>query len=771
MPFKKRYLVAVIGMALAFDARAFDPFVIKEMRVEGARRTEPGTVFSYLPVKVGDTMTDEKATQAIRALYETGFFKDVKIDSAPGGIMVITVDERPSIAKISFDGIKEFKTEDLTKALKDVGLSEGRILDRSTLDKAEQELRRQYVSGGRYSTTVTTTVTPLENNRVDVAFKVTEGDVARIRQIKIIGDKLFPEKELLKQFTLTTPGITTWYTKNDQYSKQKLGADLEKLRSYYMDRGYLEFAVDSTQVSVSPDKRDIYITISINEGPQYTVKDVRMGGDTLIPEAEAMKLVDIKPGDVFSRAKLTESTKRITDRLGNDGYAFANVNAVPNIDREKHEASFTFFVDPGKRVYVRRVNVLGNTRTRDEVVRREIRQLEGAWFSTEKIDISKKRLQRLGYFEDPINIETPAVAGSPDQVDVDVTVKEKPTGSIMLGAGYGTQDGIILSTSISQQNIFGSGNHVALQVNTSRINTVYSLGFTNPYWTKDGISRSWTLYKRDVTPDADNLGEYRTSTLGGNFTFGFPLSEIDGLQAGLGYELTKITTYEADLDGDGVLDQISPPAVYSYIAQYGSVTHTLTGTVGWIRDSRDSSLWPTMGTVARVTTEVGLPGGNIKYYKLQTQLQHYFPLSKNFTLLAQGSAGYGAGYGGSELPFFKNFYTGGVGSVRGYESSTIGPKDINDIPTGGSHMLLASTELLFPIPGLPFKDRSVRASVFIDSGMVGQNYDFGDLRMSAGFGVLWASPFGPIKVSIAQAFRKQDDDKTQVLQFTFGNQF
>ncbi|MES2565096.1 MAG: outer membrane protein assembly factor BamA, partial [Pseudomonadota bacterium] len=482
------FRVGVLAWALsAASVQAVEPFVIKDIRVEGIQRTEAGTVFSYLPVKVGDTMTDEKASQTIRALFATGFFRDVSIE-AENGVLVVLLQERPSISQIEFTGLREFDKETVLKAMNQIGLAEGRIFDKGLLDRAEQELKRQYLSRGRYAANVSTTVTPLERNRVALNFSVEEGDSAKIRQISIIGNQTFSEKELLNQISLRTPGWLTWYSKADQYSRQKLSADLETLRSYYLDRGYLEFNIESTQVSITPDRKDIYITIGISEGPKYTVSDVKLAGELLISETELRKMITLKPGDVFSRARVAESTKAISDRLGNEGYAFANVNASPELDKDKRQAAFTFFVDPGRRVYVRRINITGNTRTRDEVIRREMRQLEGGWFSAERISQSRSRIDRLGYFTE-VNVETPAVTGTTDQVDISLTVAEKPTGSVLLGAGFGSGEGLILSGSVTQQNIFGSGKHVGIGLNTSKLNTTYSLSYTDPYYTVDGVSR------------------------------------------------------------------------------------------------------------------------------------------------------------------------------------------------------------------------------------------------------------------------------------------
>src|SRR5687767_3314398 len=441
--------VGILALALSsLPAQAIEPFVIKDIRVEGIQRTEAGTVFSYLPVKVGDTMTDEKASQTIRALFATGFFRDVTVE-AEDGVLVVLVQERPSVAQIEFTGLREFDKDTVLKAMGQIGLAEGRIFDKGLLDRAEQELKRQYLSRGRYAANVSTTVTPLERNRVSLNFSVEEGDAAKIRQITIIGNQVFSERELLRQPSQRTPGWLTWYSKADQYSRQKLAADLETLRSYYLDRGYLEFNIESTQVSITPDKKDIYITVALSEGPKYTVSDVKVAGELLLPEAEIRKLITLQPGAVFSRARVTESTKAISDRLGNEGYAFVNVNAAPELDKEKREAAFTFFIDPGRRVYVRRINIAGNNRTRDEVIRREMRQFEGGWFSARNIALSRARIDRLGYFNE-VTVETPAVQGTTDQVDVNVNVVEKPTGAILLGAGFGSGEGLILSGSVTQ---------------------------------------------------------------------------------------------------------------------------------------------------------------------------------------------------------------------------------------------------------------------------------------------------------------------------------
>lgn len=762
---KSRLIPLLLLNLSCASAWAMQPFVVKDIRVEGIQRTEAGTVFSYLPVKVGEVMNEEKASAAIKALFATGFFKDVRLD-VEDGVLVVTIQERPAISKIDISGAKEFSVEQLKEALKQTGLAESRIFDKALLDKAAQELKRQYLSRGKYAVEITTTVTPLERNRVALSFTVSEGEVAKIRQINIVGNQTFSEKELLDLFVLSPPGWMTWYSNNDQYSKQKLSADLETLRSFYLNRGYLEFTIDSTQVSITPDKKNIYITINVSEGLKYKVGDVRLAGELLVQEAELRKLIKLQPGEVFSREKLTESSKAIGDRLANDGYAFANVNAVPELDKEKGVATFTFFIDPGRRVYVRRINMAGNTRTRDEVLRREMRQMEGGWYALEKINRSRERLERLGYFSE-VNVETPAVAGTTDQVDVNFSVTEKPTGSVMLGAGFSSSEGLILSGSISQSNIFGSGNFLSAQINSGKINQVYSLSYTNPYYTVDGISRGFDIYQRNVDATGLNnegveVDSYKTSSLGGGVRFGVPLNEKDTVNLGLGVERTEISTF---------VD--SPQYYVDFVNLFGSKVTTLRGDLGWVRDTRDSLTYPTKGGMQRLHGEIGLPGGDLTYYKASYQHQWYRPLTQTFTLLLNGEFGVANGYSGKTLPFFKNFYAGGNTSVRGYRSNSLGPEDSDGIAVGGTRRIVGNAEILFPFPGLG-KDKSVRLSAFLDGGQVfgrGEKLELGTLRYSTGFAVSWFSPIGPMKFSLASPLNAKEGDHEERFQFILGSVF
>jgi len=753
-------LAGMIFLLCTFPAWAIEPFTVKDIRVEGIQRTEAGTVFSYLPIKVGDTMDDQQAAAAIHALYATGFFKDVKL-KVDQGVLIVQVRERPSIASIEINGAKDFPKDQLKESMKYAGLAEARIFDKGALDKATQELKRQYVARGKYSVNVTTTVTELERNRVSIVFNVVEGEVAKIKQINLIGNHAYKEAELLDLMKLGTPGLFGWFSSNDQYSKQKLSADMETLRSFYMDNGYLEFNIDSTQVSITPDRKDIYITINFTEGEKYTVAKVSVSGDTPIPKAEIEKLVQVKTGETFSRKALTETSKKIGERFGQEGYAFANVNAIPEIDKEKHQVSFNFVVDPGQRVYIRRINITGNNKTRDEVIRREFRQVEGEWFDVDKVKKSKQRVDKLDFFSE-VNIETPPVQGATDQMDVNVSVKEKSTGNVSVGAGYSSGEGVVLTGSVTQSNLFGSGNFLSTQINTGRVNQIYSVSYTNPYFTDDGVSRGFDVYKRNTDSQSTAISQYSSHTLGGGVRFGVPIGEDTSISYGLAIERTQL----------GLLAN-PPTRLLQFVNIFGTTTDTVLGTIGWGRDSRDSAINTTEGMVQRASLEVALPVFDMRYYKLNYQHQWFHPVSSNVTLMLHGEAGFASGYDGKELPFFKYFYAGGPGSVRGYEANSLGPRDSSGAVLGGPGRLLGGAELLAPFPGMG-KDNSVRLSGFFDAGAV---YGPGDspgstgMRYSTGVAVTWISPVGPLKFSYALPLNKQPVDRLQKFQFTLGSVF
>jgi outer membrane protein insertion porin family len=760
---RTRVRAALVWVLLAFAgtaaAQAFQPFVVKDIRVEGVQRTDPGTVFSYLPVKVGETLTPAKAQEALRALFATGFFKDVRLETE-GGVLVILVEERPAIAQVDFSGVSDFPLEGLRSALRDLGLAEGRIFDRAVLEGAEQELKRQYLSRGKYAAEVQTTVTPLERNRVGINFAVTEGDVAKIRAINIVGARAFPESDLLSLFVLRTPGWLTWYTRHDQYSRQRLSADLETLRSYYLDRGYVDFNIESTQVSITPDRQDIYITINVVEGEKYTVSDVRLGGQMLVPREELQALLRVAPGDVFSRQRLVETQKAISDRLGNDGYAFANANAVPEVDREKRTVALTLLIDPGRRVYVRRINIVGNDKTRDEVVRREMRQLEGAYYDASKIQLSRRRIDRTRYFNE-VTVDTAPVEGNPDQVDVTYAVEERSTGSLALGVGFSTLDRVIISASVTQPNVFGTGKYLALEVNSGSVNTVYAMSYVDPYYTVDGVSRGFDLYYRKVDATSLATGAYGTNTAGVGINYSYPLSERDTVSFGVVGESVEVLTYAN-----------SSQIYKDFVADFGSEYVYGALNAAWARDTRDSLIVTTAGSLTRLSGEFA--AGGLAYYRVGLNQQYYWPLNRTFTLFANLDLGVADGARGKPLPFFKNYYAGGAGTVRGYEDFSLGPRDIDGNSLGGSRRIIGNLELLFPVPGAA-QDKSLRLGAFIDSGQVyaqGAPLELSQLRYSAGLALSWASPLGPLRLSIATPLNEREGiDRVQRLQFKFGTTF
>ncbi|QWD45857.1 outer membrane protein assembly factor BamA [Polynucleobacter paneuropaeus] len=764
--------VALVLASVCISAHAADSFVIKDIRLEGLQRVEPGTVFSYLPVQVGDTFTEEKGADAIRALYETGFFRDVQIQ-AQGDVLIVIVEERPTISRIEFTGMKEFDQEIVRKSLKSVGVAEARFYDKALIDKAEQELKRQYVSKGMYAAEVVATVTPVERNQVAIYFNIDEGPVAKIQEINFIGNKVFSESTLTGMMQLQVGGWLSWYTKDNLYSKQKLTADLETIRSYYLNRGYLEFVIDSTQVSITPDKKSIYLTISIKEGQKFTVQKVSLAGELLGKEAELMQLVQLKAGDTFSSAKLTESTKAIADLLGSYGYAFATINPQPDIHREQSEVDLTLVVDPGRRVYVRKVNISGNAKTRDVVIRREMRQFESSWFDGDKIELSKKRLGRLGYFTEN-NVTTQDVPGSPDQVDVNVDVKEKPTGSVSLGAGYSSTEKVILTAGVNQDNAFGTGQSIGLNGALGKVNQSLTLSNYDPYFTEDGISRYSDLFYRTSKPlyyigDPD----YQIKSLGTNIKFGVPYSEVDRVFFGTGFEAYQINT------------TINTPQPYlNYAQSYGIAapgypgtltTYNVPLTAGWARDGRDSALIPSEGSLQQLSSEVGTPAGNMTYYRVYGQYQKYHSFSKANILSFNGEVGYGQAYGAYPFPITKNYYVGGIGSVRGYAPGSLGPTYYNTNygtyqPTGGQSKIVTNVEYTVPVPGSG-TEKTLRMFTFVDGGNAfGENINL-VLRYSYGLGISWISPLGPLKFSYGIPIKSQPTDNIQRLQFQVGTAF
>ncbi len=758
----RAWLCLVLLLGLPKLGWAVDPFTVRDIRLEGLQRVEPGTVFVSLPFQVGDLYSDDKGSAAIRALFSLGLFKDVRIEVS-ADVLVVIVEERPTVAELEFVGIKEFDKEVLKKALRDVGLAEGRPFDKSQLDRAEQELKRQYINRSLYAADVVTTVTPIERNRVNLTFTVIEGDTAKITDIRIIGSRAFSQASLLDLLDLNTGGWMSWYTKSNRYSRTKLNADLETLRSHYLTRGYLEFKLESTQVSILPNKTDIAITINISEGARFEVSSVRLEGNFLGRDDEFKSLVSIRPGQAYNADEVAKTNKAFIDYFGNFGFAFARVEARPEVDRINNRVAVVLQADPSRRAYVRKINLAGNNRSRDIVVRRELRQFEASWYDGYKIKLSRDRVDRLGYFGD-VSVETSEVPGSPDQVDLNLNLVEKPTGSLSLGAGFSSGDGLGLQFGLKQDNAFGSGNSLGVQLNTSKINRVLDFSTTDPYFTSDGVSRTMSSYHKTFSPYQDQ-SYYQLVTSGGGIRFGVPFTESDTVYFGAGIENTTI------VPGTSL-----PTAYLDYAKQFGFESSALPLTLGWSRDRRDSSLAPTAGRYQRLSADLSV-AGDARYFRSTLQHQEYFPLSKQLTLALNADLGFGAAVGDRSFPVFKNFYGGGLGSVRGFEQGSLGPKDVSGTVVGGSQKLNVNAELLAPFPGVG-NDKTLRMYGFLDAGSVGGpgyglsvNDNASDLRSSAGVGLSWISPVGPLRLAFAWPVKKFEGDKMQSVQFQIGSSF
>ena len=753
---------AVVALALllaAPAARAIEPFVLQDIRVEGLQRTDPGTVFAALPFRVGDTYTDEKAAAALRALFGTGLFKDVRVE-IDGQVAVLVVEERPVIETVTFVGLKEFDKDTLSKSLKDAGIGEGLPFDRALIDRAEQEIKRQYLSRSLYGAEVVTTITPTERNRVNVSFTMTEGDAAKIREVRIVGSQAYSESTLTRLMDLTTSGWLTWYTKSDRYSRAKLNADLDTLRAHYQNNGYLEFNIETAQVTISPDKQDISLTITVNEGQPYTVTQVRLAGDYLGKEEEFKKLIVVRAGEPYRAAAVTATTKLFSDRFGTFGYAFARIEPRTEIDRANGTVAVVLAAEPQRRVYVRRIDVAGNTRTRDEVVRREFRQLESSWYDGERIKLSRDRTERLGYFKE-VTVDTNEVAGTADQVDLSVSVAEKPTGNLQLGVSFSSADRLAFNASLKQDNVFGSGNYLGIELNTSKTGRSMVFSSVDPYFTVDGISRGLDLYYRTSRPYNSLGDQYQISNPGGAVRFGVPFTEFDTVFFGIGLEQTNI----------GATAGI-PNSYFEYRYLYGPTSTALPLTLGWARDQRDSALTPSAGRYQRVNVEWSV-AGDVRFVRTNLQYQQFFPFWQRFTLGINGEIGWGIGQGNRPYPVFKNFYGGGLGSVRTFEQNSLGVIDPTGAYVGGAKKLNLNAELYLPVPGTG-NDKSLRIFAFADAGNVwrdGEKITSNSIRSSAGLGLSWISPVGPLKLSWGSPLRKQPTDRIQKFQFQIGTAF
>jgi len=813
-----RTLALILSCLLwANTAQGADSFAISDIRVEGLQRISEGTVYNYLPLNPGDTLTPSNARASIRELYRTGFFQDIRLDRE-GSILVITVRERPAIATVSLSGNKAIKEDELRRVLFDIGLSEGEVFDRLVLDRLKQELIKQYFSQGRYAVSVDTRVTELDRNRVRIAIVIDEGDVAEIRHINIVGNETFTDKEIREDFEANIKPKWKFWSKEGQYSREKLSGDMEKLRSYYLDRGYVDFSVESTQVAIGPEKEDIYITANVVEGDVYGVDEVSITGDLVIDEGTLRRLIVAQPGEIFSRKKVEQSVENITSVLSNIGYAFANVNPITDVDRDNRLVSVNFFVDPGKRVYIRRIQFVGNSKTKDEVLRREMRQMEGAWFSQSALDRSKVRLQRLTYFE-MVEMETPAVPGTDDQVDVIVSVSERPAGSFTVGLGYSQVQGLIFSLSIQQENFIGSGKRLGLGLSHSSIISSLNLTYDNPYWNDDGVSRGFYARYQEFDQGAANISTFTSSEWALGMNFGVPVTEVDYLRSGFGYRNSSLNigsfscieidpenpllctefglrpsngdplSHSLDFNGDGIISEDERNFdVFDW-------------SVSWTRDSRNHFLNPSRGSAQSLTLQAALPGSSRQYYKLFYRGAKFWPIWRGLVFSVRGNIGYGDSYDNYDsksqavdigvdtpigecdpsdlmkldtgLPFYEHFYSGGVRDLRGYDDNTLGPKDAFCRSVGGDFKVAGGVELAFPTPFVGSQS-GTRIALFVDTGYVYENvsaFELNKMRGSFGLSVTWEAPIGPIVISYAFPFNDQPGDRTEDLQFSFGTTF
>jgi len=794
---KRLLLTAVLTVLMIAEVHA-ESFTISDIRINGLQRVSAGSVFGALPLNVGEQADDRRLVESTRALFKTGFFQDIQL-GREGNVLVITVVERPSVASIDIEGNKAISTDDLMKGLKQSGLAEGEIFQRATLEGVRNELQRQYVAQGRYSAEVETEVVPQPRNRVGLKIKINEGTVAAIQHINVVGNTVFKDEDLIDLFELKTTNWLSFFKNDDKYAREKLSGDLERLRSYYLDRGYINMDIASTQVSITPDKKSVYITINVTEGQKYKVRDVKLSGDLKVPEDQIKSLLLVEKGQVFSRKLMTTTSELITRRLGNDGYTFANVNGVPTPHDDDHTVDITFVVDPGKRAYVNRINFRGNTKSADEVLRREMRQMEGGWASTYLIDQSKTRLERLGFFKE-VNVETPAVPGVDDQVDVNYAVEEQASGSITASVGFAQSAGLILGGSITQNNFLGTGNKVSIGLTRSQYQSRYNFGYVDPYWTPDGVSLGYNVFYRttDYSQLDVSVASYAVDSLGAGVSMGYPINETSRLTFGLTAQQDKIKT------GLYTVDEI-----FNFVNTQGDQFLNYKASAGWSESTLNKGVLATRGHSQSLTLESTIPGSDLLFFKLDYRGQVFQPLSDTYTMRFHTELGYGDGYGSTNgLPFYENYYAGGFNSVRGFKDSTLGPRgtpsrgvdvtgnagtvadtSTNPLPFGGNVLIQGGAELLFPLPFV--KDqRSLRTSLFWDVGNVFDSkceqvkntngtlsqtqcndISFSNMASSVGVGLTWVTALGPLSFAVAAPIKQPNNAETQVFQFSLGQTF
>lgn len=749
------------GLLLASGIVWAQSYVIEDIEIEGLERITAGTALTYLPVQVGDVFEDARSPEVIRALYQTGFFADVEL-ARRDNVLVVIVEERPAINEIRFSGNNDIPSEGLTEALEGVGLQPGRVFNRTVLDQIENELRQQYLARGRYNVDIDLEIAELPRNRVDVDITIAEGKVAKIRKVNVVGNDSFDNREITRRFESGVPSWWAFLSRRDNYSREKLAGDLERLRSRYLDAGFLNFEVDSTQVTLTPDRRDIYLTINVDEGEQFRIGDVNLAGDLVVPAQELQELIEVESGEIFSRRQVVDSAERITRRLGVEGFAFANVNPIPEVDEQGQQVGLTFFVDPGPRVYVRRIIITGNARTQETVYRREMRQMEGAWFNGDLVDRSRTRLQRLPFVE-TVNLETRRVPGTEDQVDLEVTVRERLSGALSLGAGFSQSQGVLLTASLSQDNFMGSGNRVTISLSNSQVSQLFNVSVLNPHYSIHGATRGFSVFYQKIDAEEANISRFTSNRFGADVTYGIPFSEFDTLNIKPGYENIEILTVDT-----------TPVEITDFLELEGDRYDIFSTEISYTHDTRDRVIFASSGRRHRLGADVALPGSDLQYYRLTYSGQEIFKLSDAYSLSLSLGLGYGEGYGGTEtLPFFEHFFAGGIRSVRGFEDNSLGPRDSNDEPFGGAFRTTASAELFFPLP-LAAENDSVRMSAFVDAGQVYDRFDdfeTDDLRASAGLALTWMSPVGPLSFSYGEPLRDKPGDDIQNVQFLLGASF
>ncbi|WP_286236823.1 outer membrane protein assembly factor BamA [Neptuniibacter halophilus] len=763
-------LVALLFWVTAAQANSPSSFVIEDIRLEGLQRVSPGIVFRNFPLTAGDQVDSAELSRATHKLFESGYFNDIQL-LRDDSVLVLKLQERPSVSLIRLEGNDVLESEALLEGLKQSGLQEGDVFKRSTLEQIKQDLVRLYASQGRYGADVNTEVETLPGNRVALNINIKEGQVASIQHINIVGNNVYSDEELKDLFSLKLPSFWSFYKKDDRYARQKLSGDLERLRSYYLDSGYVNFSIDSTQVSITPDKKHIYITVNVTEGEQYTVRGVDLAGEMVIDEAELQQVVLVEEGQTFSRRRITESQEALVKKIGDAGYMFANVAPAPEL-HDDNTVTVKFFLDPGKRTYVRRVNIRGNTRTADDIIRQHLVQLEAAVASNERIERSKSRLEKTGYFKS-VNVETSAVPGHDDLVDVNFAVEEQQSGNFSASIGFSQNSGLIFGLKVQQDNFLGSGKKVGIGLSNSDTLTEYSYSYLDPYYTVDGVSRGFNLYYRERDFDEDNTSAFSTDEIGGGVNFGYPIDEFQRLSFGLEVEQITINTNSTE----------TPDEIFQFIADEGDKYFNYSLSAGWSDNHLNRGFFATKGYSQSASVELGLPGSDLSYYRANYNAKWYYPLTEDrfWVMGVKGRLGYGGELGSNEYPFYKHFYAGGLKTVRGYEQNTLGPRDSKDDPFGGNVLVAGSAEFIFPTPFVDDK-QSWRTMLFVDAGNVfdtscsstsvcEDGVQLDELRLSAGFGLSWLTPFGPLSIAIAAPLNDKEDDETEVFQFALGQSF